>query len=176
MTTRTIERTRKMVVFAMLGALMFVSKIVMEFLPNFHLLGALTMIYTIVYRKQALIPIYLYVFLNGIYSGFSLWWVPYLYIWTILWAITMLLPKSMPPKIALPVYMSVCALHGLAFGVLYAPFQAFAFGLDFRGMLAWIVGGFPFDVMHAIGNFISAMLIIPISSVLIKLEKRFSNN
>ena len=74
--TASIERTRKMVVFAMLGTLMFVSKIAMEFLPNVHLLGALTMVYTIVYRKQALIPIYVYVFLNGLYAGFNLWWVP----------------------------------------------------------------------------------------------------
>ncbi len=163
-----------MAVFSMLGALMFVSKIVMEFLPNVHLLGALTMVYTIVYRKQALIPIYVYVFLNGLYSGFSLWWIPYCYIWTILWAITMLLPRDMPRRLALPVYISVCALHGLAFGVLYAPFQALAFGLDFRGMLAWIISGFPFDVIHAVGNAISAILIIPLSSVLQKLEKRFS--
>ena len=72
----------------MLGTIMFVSKIVMEALPNIHLLGTLTMTYTVVYRKKALIPLYVYVFLNGLYAGFSLWWVPYLYIWTILWGIT----------------------------------------------------------------------------------------
>ena len=32
---------RDMAVFAMLGTLMFCSKILMEFLPNVHLLGAL---------------------------------------------------------------------------------------------------------------------------------------
>ena len=108
-----------MAVFAMLGAIMFVSKLVMEFLPNIHLIGALTMVYTIVYRAKALIPIYIFVFLTGLYGGFSLWWVPYLYVWTVLWAVTMLLPRKMPNKIAIPVYMVVCALHGLLFGVLY---------------------------------------------------------
>ncbi len=173
--SRSIEQRRKTTVFAMLSALMFVSKIIMEVLPNIHLLGALTMIYTIVYRKQALIPIYSYVFINGVYSGFSLWWVPYCYVWTVLWAITMLLPQNMPKKIAAPVYMCVCALHGLAFGALYAPFQALAFGLDFNGMLAWLAGGFPFDVLHAIGNFAAGTLILPISSVLLKLESKFSH-
>ena len=53
----------------------------MELLPNIHLLGMLTMVYTIVFRIKALIPIYVYVFLNGIFAGFSPWWIPYLYIW-----------------------------------------------------------------------------------------------
>ena len=81
-------RTRDMVIFAMLGTLMFCSKIAMEALPNVHLLGMLTMVYTIVYRYRALIPVYIYVLLNGAFAGFNLWWVPYLYIWTILWGIT----------------------------------------------------------------------------------------
>ena len=55
-------------IFAMLGTLMFCSKIVMEWIPNVHLLGMLTMVYTLVYRKKALIPIYVYVMLNGIYA------------------------------------------------------------------------------------------------------------
>ncbi len=85
-----------MTVFAMLGALMFVSKLVMEWAPNIHFLGMLTMTYTIVYRWKALIPIYVYVFLNGAYAGFNIWWVPYLYLWTVLWGVTMLLPRRMP--------------------------------------------------------------------------------
>ena len=83
---RSRKRRRDLVLFAMLAAIMFCSKVVMEFLPNIHLLGVLTMVYTIVFRSKALIPIYGYVLLNGLYAGFSIWWVPYLYIWTILWA------------------------------------------------------------------------------------------
>ena len=162
-----------MIVFAMLGSLMFISKLVMEFLPNVHLLGALTMTYTLVYRSRALIPIYIYVFLNGLYAGFGLWWVPYLYLWTILWGITMLLPRKMPAKIAIPVYMVICALHGLAFGTMYAPFQALAFGLSFRQMLAWIATGFPWDVLHGVGNLVAGVLIYPLSFVLKKLEGNF---
>ena len=56
----------------MLGTLMFVSKIVMELLPNIHLLGMLTMLYTVVFRRKALVPIYVYVLINGLYAGFSM--------------------------------------------------------------------------------------------------------
>ena len=162
-----------MCIFAMLGTIMFISKIIMELLPNVHLLGTLTFVYTIVYRKKALIPIYIYVLLNGVYAGFSMWWFPYIYIWTILWGIAMLLPKTMPYKAKLIVYPLISALHGLLFGTLYAPAQAFMFGLDFEGMLLWIASGFWFDVIHALGNFALGFLILPLSNLLMKLSKRY---
>lgn len=168
------EIIRKLVLFSMLGALMFTSKVVMEALPNVHLVGALVMIYTIVYRFEALVPIAMFVLLSGVYMGFSPWWVPYCYVWTVLWGVTMLLPRRMPKWLKAPIYITICALHGLAFGTLYAPFQALVFGLDWRGMLAWIASGFPFDVVHAIGNLVAGTLIVPISTVLLKLESKFS--
>ena len=163
--------TRELVTFAMLGTLMFCSKIAMEALPNVHLLGMLTIVYTLVYRKKALIPIYIYVVLNGAFAGFNAWWVPYLYIWTVLWALTMLLPRDMPKGVAAVVYPLLCGLHGLAFGALYAPAQAIMFGLDLKGMLAWIVAGLPFDLIHGAGNFAVGLLILPLSALLAKLEK-----
>lgn len=167
---KAVLTTREMAVFAMLGTIMFLSKLLMEWAPNIHFLGMFTMTYTIVYRKKALIPLYVYVMLNGIYAGFNLWWVPYLYIWTVLWGVTMLLPRSMPNKIAVPVYMAVCGLHGLLFGTLYAPAQALFFGLSFKGMIAWIAAGLPWDAIHGLGNLAAGLLIVPLSTLLRKLE------
>lgn len=163
-------KTRELAIFAMLGAIMYVSKVLMEWIPNVHLLGALTMAYTLAYRRKALYPIYVYVLLNGALGGFNAWWVPFLYIWMVLWAVTMLLPKNMPSKIAPVVYMVVCALHGFCFGILYAPAQALMFRLSFEATLAWIASGFYFDIIHGIGNFFCGMLIVPIASLLKKLE------
>ncbi len=159
--------------FPLLGSLMVVSKILMEFLPNIHLLGTFTMVFTIVFRKKALFPIYIYVFINGVISGFNAWWLPYLYIWTVLWAVTMLLPKNMPTKIAIPVYSVVCMLHGLLFGTLYSPAQALMFGLDFKQTIAWIIAGLPFDLIHGIGNLFLGLLIVPLSTVLRKSVSKF---
>ena len=156
----------------MLAAIMLCSKLVMEALPNIHMLGTLTVTYTVVYRKKALIPIYLYVFLNGLISGFSAWWVPYLYIWTLLWGAVMLLPKNMSKKAKLFVYPIVCAMHGFLFGTLYAPAQAIIFGFNLKQMLAWIVAGFSFDVIHGIGNFCIGLLILPLSDLLIKIGRK----
>ena len=162
---------REMVVFAMLGSIMFISKIIMELLPNIHLLGMLTMTYTVVFRKKALIPIYIYVMLNGIYSGFAMWWIPYLYIWTVLWGVTMLLPKRIPRKLKCIVYPAICSIHGFSFGILYAPVQALMFGMNFRAMLAWIASGLPFDIIHGISNLFTGLLILPLSELIARLMK-----
>lgn len=161
-----------MVIFAMLGALMYCSKVIMEALPNIHLLGMFTMVYTLVFRKKALYPIYVYVFINGLYAGFAMWWLPYLYIWTVLWAVTMLLPQNMPKKVACVVYPLVCCMHGLAFGTLYAPAQALMYGLNFKQMITWIIAGLPWDGVHGLGNLAAGLLIMPLSEFLNKILKR----
>lgn len=153
---------KEITIFGMLGALMYVSKLIMEALPNVHLLGVLVIAITAVYRKKALYPIYTYVLMCGLFAGFSAWWVPHLYLWTVLWGATMLLPKKTPPI----VYILLCGLHGFLYGILYAPAQALLFGFDFRQTMAWIAAGLPWDVMHGISNLVFGLLISPIIHIL----------
>ncbi len=144
----------------------------MDALPNIHLIGAFVVAITVVYRAKALLPIYTFVMMTGLFGGFGLWWIPYLYIWTVLFGAVMLLPKNMPTKVAVIVYIAVSALHGFLYGILYAPFQAFAFGLDFNGTIAWIIAGLPFDMAHGVGNAVCGMLIIPIINILQIADKK----
>ena len=154
--------SKEIALFGMLGAIMYASKFIMEVIPNVHLLGVFTVAFTVVYRKKALYPIYIFVILTGIFSGFASWWVPYLYIWTVLWGAVMLLPREMPKKVQPVVYMAVCSAHGFLYGTLYAPVQAILFGLSFKRMIAWIIAGLPWDCIHGISNFFCGMLIVPI--------------
>lgn len=163
---------KEITLFAMLGAIMFCGDIFMEMLPNIHLVGVLTVVYTIVFRKKALIPMYLYVLLILLTSGFGMWSLPYLYVWLILWAIVMILPKNMPLWLQWCVYPFVCMLHGLSFGILYAPAQALMLGLNFEATVAWIVSGLGFDILHAVGNFAGGLLIIPLATLLKMLKKQ----
>lgn len=157
---------REIAVFGMLGALMYASKAAMELAPNIHLLGVFTVAFTVVYRQKALYPIYIYVMLNGIFCGFAAWWIPYLYMWALLWGAVMLLPRHMPAKVRPLVYMSVCAAHGFLFGTLYAPAQALLFGFDRKRTIAWIIAGLPYDCIHGVSNFFCGILIVPVISVL----------
>lgn len=156
---------------------MYASKILMDAFPNIHLIGTLITAITIVYRKKALYPIYVFVFLTGFLNGFANWWIPYLYIWTVLWGMVMLVPrrfaegKTKGAKLRPLAYMCVCSAHGFLYGVLYAPVQALMFGLSFEGMIAWIVAGLPFDITHGISNFCCGLMIMPIVSALRTAER-----
>lgn len=162
--------TKEIAIFSMLGAVMYASKILMDWAPNIHLLGVFTIAFTVVYGKKALYPIYIYVMILGMLNGFATWWIPHLYLWTVLWGITMLLPKKLPGKIRPIIYMILCSLHGFAYGILYAPAQAFLYGLSFDKMIAWIISGLPFDITHGISNFFCGILIVPIILTLRRAE------
>ncbi len=161
-----------MCIFAMLGALMFCSKFAMNVLPNIHPIAMFTITFTLVFRAKALIPLYICVFLIGFVEGMGLWWFPYLYIWTILWALAMLIPKKTPKWLLCIICPLLCALHGIAFGVLYAPAQALMFNLNFEQTVAWVAAGLWFDILHCVGNFIIGLLIVPLSELLGKLVKK----
>lgn len=151
---------------------MVLSDIIMDVLPNIHFVGLLSVLYTVVYRAKALVPIYVYVFVTGFFSGFAAWWVPYLYVWAVLWGMAMLVPRNAPPVVKKIAYPAVCALHGFAFGIIYAPGQALLFGYNLEQTIAWIMAGTVFDITHGISNFAAGLLVYPLSLTLIKLEKK----
>ena len=165
---------REICVFAMLGALMFCSKLLLEWAPNIHLLDLFIIAFTVVYRVKALIPLYIFVLLTGIFNGFNIWLLPYWYVWLFPWALTLLVPRRLPKAAAAALYILIGGLHGFLFGTLYAPAQALAFGLDFKGMVAWIAAGIPFDIIHGISNLAVCTLVLPLSALMQRLEKRGS--
>lgn len=163
---------REMSIFAMLGAMMYCLKLVLEWAPNIHLTALFIIAITVVYRVKALIPIYIFVMLSGLFGGISVWWVPYLYAWTVLWGIVMLLPNKMPTKLAAILYVIIGTLHGLSFGILCAPSQALFWGLSLEGTVAWIAQGFYFDLLHAAGNLAACTLALPLITLLKRLSKQ----
>lgn len=169
--TKSIKTLRDISLFAVFGALIFLSKMLTEALPNIHMIAMFITVFTVVYRAKALIPIYIFVFLTGIYGGFSLWWIPYLYIWTVMWLFVMLIPKNLPKKVAPFVYCGVAGLHGILYGTLYAPAQAIMFHLNFKQTVSWIIAGLPWDLVQCAGNIVITVLAVPLIKVLQRLEK-----
>lgn len=168
-------KLKDIVILALMAALMAASDFAMEWLPNVHLVGVLIAATAAVYRRYALLPIYVYVLIQGIVGGFNLWWIPYLYVWAVLWGAVMLIPKRLPERIKTVLYIAACTLHGFLFGTLYAPAQAIMFGLDLKGTLAWIATGFYFDAIHGTSNLIlGTLLIYPIVKILKHTDKYVS--
>ncbi len=162
---------REMVTYAMLGALMWVSKMVMEWLPNVHLLAVITVAVTVVYRARALYIIYTYVLLLGVCYGFPMWWVAHLYEWTLLWGAVMLLPHRMPPAVAAVVYAVLCGAHGFLFGVLYAPVEVLFFGTGWEQLPVWLLKGLPYDITHGVSNIVASVLALPLIALLRRCER-----
>lgn len=165
---------RDAAIFGMFGAMMFATKYLMEVLPNVHLLGLFIGTLTVVYRWRALIPLYLYVLLDGLAHGFSPWWIAYLYIFLPLFFGFLLVPRTLPDSIKAVLYPTVSALHGLFFGVLYLPVWTVLYQLDtWEKMMAWVGAGALFDVTHMISNAVFGTLILPLSRLLFKLERKY---
>lgn len=163
---------RRSLFLTLFGVLMFLSDLLMDALPNVHLVGVLLALATCLYRRGALISLYIYVTLTGLFFGFAPTWLPHLYIWLPLWGAVMLLPKrdsKLKDFVLLPL---VCGLHGLLYGALYAPVQALLFRFSFEQTLLWIAAGFYFDLLHAVGNFTLSFLIPPLRRVLLRLESK----
>ena len=162
---------RDIAVFSVWSAMMFLARQGMQGLPNVHPLGILIAVQALVYGRRALIPLYGYILLEGVFAGFSLWWMPYLYIWLPLWAAFVLFRRvRLSEKIKVPLFMLVCGLHGLSFGLLYAPAQALMFGFSFRMTVAWVIAGLPFDIVHAIANAAIGSLILPLFYLVKRIE------
>lgn len=164
-------KTKDIAIFAVIAAMMLASKKLMELIPNVHLLGMFIVALTVVYRTRALIPIYVYVLLDGMFGGFSTWWLPYLYIWAVLWGLTMLIPRKLSEPVKAVLYILACGLHGFAFGLLYMPAQMVTFGYDLELGIAWWMAGLPFDIIHGISNLCVGFLIYPMIRILKILKK-----
>lgn len=162
---------KEVCIFGMFGILMYVSKIAMAMLPNIHLLAFFIITFTVVYQIKALYVLYTYVFIEGLFSGFTMWWIPYLYIWTVLWFVVYMITRHR--KNCLNWYWcSVIGFsHGMLFGTLYAPLQMIMFNLSFEQTIAWVIVGLPWDLTHGISNCIMCSFVPIFVKLLKKLEK-----
>lgn len=151
MYTNQTDHPTKAIHIATMGALsaiLLVGQLGMSFLPNIEPVSTLIILYTLVYKKQVFPIIYAFVLLEGIIFGFGIWWVSYLYIWSIL-ALLVLALQKMDSAVRWAV---VSASFGLAFGALTAIPYLISGGL-YAAFTYW-TNGIPFDILHCIGNFV----------------------
>lgn len=155
---------REVVLFGVLGALMFALQVVMSPLPNIEPVSLLVMLFAVVFGWKALYPVYIFVAMEILFYGFSLWNVYYLYIWAVLAVAAILMKKNEHPL----VWAVLSAAFGLLFGALCAIVDVFIGGFAYAAA-KW-ASGIPFDVTHCVGNFVIALLLFkPLRQLLTKL-------
>lgn len=157
---------REMVLFAILGAMTFAAKYVMSFLPNVEPSSLMVMLFAVVFGKKWVYPTYLYVAMEILFYGISLWTVNYLYVWAVL-AVVSLLLKDMRSPFG---WALVSGIFGLLFGILCGIVDVFIGGVSYA-VTKWI-SGIPFDIAHCIGNFfIALVMFVPLRRLL---EQQYS--
>ena len=136
----------------MLGALTFAAKYVMSFLPNIEPVSLMVMLFAVVFGKKWVYPVYLYVAMEILFYGISLWNINYLYIWAVL-AIAARLLRNMRSPLG---WALLSGAFGLLFGALCGIVDVFIGGFGYA-VTKW-VSGIPFDILHCAGNFTIALV------------------
>ena len=145
---------RRITRIALLSAILYVSKVALEFLPNVELVSLLTVLYTLVFGKEAFLIVTVFNLFELIQWGFGTWWVSYLYVWPLLVLITLLLKKIIKEEFL--IWSVVSGLFGLIFGSLFAIVYL---PVDPAYALAYWISGLPWDVWHGVCNFVLMLVI-----------------
>lgn len=155
--TRSAEGTgtalRRLVLTALMGALLVAGKQAMSGLPNIEPVSLLIVLYTLELPRETPGAITVFLVLQGLLYGFGLWWAMYLYIWFLLMIAVRLLRRHDKAWF----WAIVSGVYGLCFGALCA--IPYLFVKDYAFALAWWISGLSFDALHGAGNFVLMLLL-----------------
>lgn len=158
-------KTKDIVLMGMLGTLLFIFQVAFAFLPNIELVSLFIIIYTLRYGSKSVFSIYVFALLEGLLYGFGIWWVMYLYVWTILALVTLIFHKNNSTFF----WAIISGIFGLSFGALCSIPYFITGGLG-AGIGYWI-SGIPFDIIHSIGNFVVVLVLFkPLQGLFARLK------
>lgn len=151
--SRTFQVTRRLVLAALMGAMLVISKQVMSGIPNIEPVSLLVVLFTLEFPKETPGAIAVFILLQGVLYGFGLWWFMYVYIWYILMGAALLFRKIDNALF----WAVVSGIYGCAFGGLCA--LVYLFVKDYAFAFAWWMSGIAYDIPHGIGNFTIMLLL-----------------
>lgn len=141
----------------------------MSALPNIEPVSLMVMLFAVVFGWKCLYPIYLYVLMEIMLYGINLWNINYLYVWTILALLALAMKKLRHPLW----WALLSGLFGMAFGLLCSPVYMAIGGFDYG--IRWWLAGIAFDIPHAIGNFVIALVLFaPLRKLLERLYEKMN--
>lgn len=149
---------------AVAAALMFAAQVALAGFANIELVSLLVMLFTLCLGRRVLYSVYAFALLEGLTYGFHLWWITYLYVWTVLAGVTWFFRNTRHVLVK----AVISGLFGLMFGALCSIPYVFVGG--FTMAAAYWVSGIPFDLAHCAGNFLLCLILWrPLSKALEKI-------
>ncbi len=143
-------------------AILEVSKLALDFLPNIEVVTLLFIVYTICFGRKTLFIAAGFTLIECILKGINVWSLMYLYVWPLL-ILMVLCAKRFKPG-----YMFYCLLSGF-FGLFFGMFCAIPYLIigGWQMAAAWWIGGIPYDIIHCISNFLICLFLFrPLCSVM----------
>ena len=157
---------RQICELAFYGALIFAGKFALAGLPNIEPVTLFIALAAIVFGPAGIWSVLVYVLLEYLLYGLNIWSICYLYLWPGWFYICLAFRKEN----SLLFWTFACTLFGLLFGGLCALVYIPISGWDFAWK--WWLGGLPFDLLHAAGNFLFCLVLFhPLKKVLVQLHK-----
>lgn len=164
-TSKSVFTVRDITWQAVFAAIMVGGQVAMSSLPNIEPVSLIVIAGTLVFGLKMLASVAVFVLAEGLIYGFGFWFPAYCYLWPILVVVTWLLRKEEGRLF----WAAVSGFFGLSFGFLFE--VPFVFIIGFDATLAYFISGIPYDVVHAVGNFALAFLLLPsLVKVLRRLE------
>lgn len=158
----------EVVLFGILGALMFALQVAMAPLPNIEPVSLLVMLFAVTFGWKSLYCVYTFVVMEILFHGLGLWNINYLYVWAVLAFAAIGLRKMEQPL----AWAMLGGVFGLCFGALCGIVDVFIGGIGYA-VTKWI-SGIPFDLMHCGGNFaITLVLWKPLRKLLRTMHKKY---
>ena len=145
--------TGRLVLFALLGAILVGLQVAMAALPNVEAVSLLVMVYTVVFGGAVAYILCVFVVLEMLIWGAGTWVISYLYVWAVLAVLAWTLRK-MDSRLG---WAILSGGFGLAFGALCALVYLPVGG--FRMFAVTWVAVIPFDVLHCVSNFVIAFFL-----------------
>ncbi len=144
---------KQLLTLIILGVLIFVTKWIMDPLPNIELVSFLIIITARQFGIKSLISVYTFVLSQFILYPMGDWLVGYLYIWAIFAIIVWVIRKID----SVWIYALVSGIFGLSFDILMLPVYFVEGGFAFS--VAKIVSGAGFSLIHGVGNFVLCLIL-----------------
>ena len=148
----------------MMLAILEVSKVALDLIPNVEVVTLLFIVYTVFYGKKTILVAIGFTAIECMLKGISVWTLMYLYIWPLLILIVCFADKH---KAGHLFYCVLSGIFGLCFGALCTFPYLFIGGWSMA--FTWWIAGIPYDVIHGVSNFVVCLLLFkPLCTIMKK--------
>ena len=158
----------------MMTAVIEVSKLMLNFLPNVELVTFWVIMFTLFFGPKVIYSIIVFILIEISIHGIHTWIFMYMYVWPALALIVYLFRKND----SIWFYSILSGFFGLFYGAFcslpYIVIGTVDGGIQSGLIMAfnWWVAGIPFDIIHGIANFVIMMVLYtPVRALLGKLKR-----